>query len=218
MWIAELLPLSATMFSFVFGLRHFFKRGKPLFLQSITMAMGCHSLGSIYQLCLMLTNDTTFEGFTPAYLGRIGFFLFFIAASYGQMDRIIDDGTPAIRPSRYIALTAPVCAALLYIPNACIVDLPAATKISLLLVWIPALVSVYFNFKHAIVPDCDFGFVKAIKPYNMLAVGLGFAELFCLTARNSLHNALIVITSVIFSAFCVAIMIAAKKGAEKWTI
>ena len=218
MWIAALLPLSATMFSFVFGLCHFFKRGKPLFLQSITMAMGCHSLGSIYQLCLMLTSETTFEGFTPAYLGQIGFFLFFIAASYGQMDRIIDDGTPAIRPSRYIALTAPVCAALLYIPNACIVDLPAATKISLLLVWIPALVSVYFNFKHAIVPDCDFGFVKAIKPYNMLAVGLGFAELFCLTARNSLHNVLIVITSVIFSVFCVAIMIAAKKGAEKWTI
>jgi hypothetical protein len=218
MWIAELLPLSATMFSFVFGLRHFFKRGKPLFLQSITMAMGCHCLGSIYQFCLMLTSETTFEGFTPAYLGQIGFFLFFIAASYGQMDRIIDDGSPAIRPSRYIALTAPVCAALLYIPNACIVDLPAATKISLLLVWIPALVSVYFNFKHAIVPDCDFGFVKAIKPYNLLAVGLGFAELFCLTARNYLHNVSIIVTSVIFSVFCVAIMIAAKKGAEKWTI
>ena len=218
MWIAALLPLSATMFSFVFGLCHFFKRGKPLFLQSITMAMGCHCLGSIYQLCLMLTSETTFEGFTPAYLGQIGFFLFFIAASYGQMDRIIDDGSPAIRPSRYIALTAPVCAALLYIPNACIVDLPAATKISLLLVWIPALVSVYFNFKHAIVPDCDFGFVKAIKPYNLLAVGLGFAELFCLTARNYLHNVSIIVTSVIFSVFCVAIMIAAKKGAEKWTI
>ena len=80
--------------------------------------MGCHSLGSIYQLCLMLTNETVFEGFTPAYLGRIGFFLFFIAASYGQMDRIVDDGTPAMRPCRYLALLAPLCAALLYIPNA----------------------------------------------------------------------------------------------------
>ena len=89
-WIAELLPLSATMFSFVFGLKHLFKKGKPLFLQSITMAMGCHSLGTIYHLCLMLTSNTVFEGFTPAYLGRIGFFLFFIAASYGQLDRIID--------------------------------------------------------------------------------------------------------------------------------
>ena len=218
MWIAELLTLSATMFSFIFGLRHFFKRGKPLFLQSITMAMGCHSLGTIYHLCLMLTTETGFEGFTPAYLGQIGFFLFFIAASYGQMDRIIDDGSATVRSSRYIALIAPVCAALLYIPNARISDVPTATKVSVLLVWIPALFSVYFNLKHAIIPDCDFGFVKAIKPYNMLAVGLGFSELLYLTARNYLHNVSIGITSVIFSAFCVAIMIAAKKGAEKWTI
>jgi hypothetical protein len=218
MWIAELLSLSATIFSFLFGLKHFFKRGKPLFLQSITMAMGCHSLGSIYHLCLMLTNEALLEGFTPAYLGRIGFFLFFIAASYGQMDRIVDDGTPATRPSRYIALIAPVCAALLYIPTACSSGLPISAKVSALLVWIPALVSVYFNFKHAIIPDCDFGFVKAIKPYNMLAAGLGFVELLCLTARSYHHTVATVATSVIFSVFCVAIMIAAKKGAEKWTI
>ncbi len=218
MWVAELLPLSATIFSFIFGLKHFFKRGKPLFLQSITMAMGCHSLGSIYHLCLMLTNEVAIDGFTPAYLGQIGFFLFFIAASYGQMDRIIDDGTPAIRPSRYIALIAPVCAALLYVPNICIIDSPVSTKVAVLLVWIPALFSVYFNLKHAIIPDCGFGFVKAIKPYNVLAVGLGFAEISCLTAWNYSHIISIVITSSVFSVFCVAVMIAAKKGAEKWTI
>ena len=57
MWIAELLPLSATMFSFVFGLRHFFKRGKPLCFQSITMAMGCHCLGSIYRFTSYQFND-----------------------------------------------------------------------------------------------------------------------------------------------------------------
>ena len=218
MWISELLTLSATMFLFVFGLRWFFKKGKPLFLQSITMAMGCHSLGSIYHCCLILTNDSVFEGFTPAYLGRIGFFLFFIAASYGQMDRIIDDGTPAVRPSRYRALIAPVCAALLYIPNARISSLPASIKVSVLLVWLPALVSVYFNLKHAIIPDRDFGFVKSIKPYNLFAVGLGFAELFCLTAQNCFHDISLVIASAIFAAFCVATMIAAKKGAEKWVV
>ena len=217
-WIAELVPLSATMFAFVFGLCKFFKRGKPLFLQSITMAMGCHALGTIYHICMMLTNETAFEGFTPAYLGRVGFFLFFIAASYGHMDRILDDGTPVVRRSRYLALIAPICAVLLYIPNACISDLPMSTKVSVLLVWLPALVSVYFNLKHAIIPDCGFGFVKAIKPYNMLAVGLGFAELFCLTAWDYLYNIPLVITSVIFSVFCIATMFAAKKGAEKWTI
>lgn len=218
MWIAEIVPLSAVLFSFIYGLRNFFKKGKPLFLQSITMAMGCYALGSIYHLCQTLTVETIVEGFTPAYLGRIGFFLFFITASYGQMDRIVDDGTPKIKLRRYIALIAPVCALLLFMPNAFMEDLPISTKISVFLVWLPGMVSVYYNFKHAIIPDFDFGFIKAIKPYNILAVCLGFAELCCLTAWDYLYNAPLVITSIIFAIVCIATILAAKKGADKWTI
>lgn len=218
MWIAELLPLFATLFSFIFGINKFFKKGKPLFLQSITMAMGSHTLGSIYHLCQTLTTETVLEGFTPAYLGRIGFFLFFVAASYGQMDRIVDDGSKLIRPTRYIALIAPLCAVLLYLPNAFMEDLPIETKISVFLVWLPAIFAVYYNLKHSIIPDCDFGFIKAIKPYNVLATCLGFAELLCLTAWDYLYNTQLIICSVIFAILCVATMLAAKKGAEKWTI
>ena len=218
LWIAELVPLAATLYSFIYGINKFFQKGKPLFLQSITMAMGCHALGSIYHLCQTLTTETVTEGFTPAYLGRIGFFLFLIAASYGQMDRIVDDGSPAVKPSRYLALIAPVCAALLYLPNAMMEDLPTATKIAVLLVWLPGIVSVYYNLKHSIIPDCDFGFIKAIKPYNILATCLGFGELLCLTAWDYLYNTQLVIFSILFAILCVAMMRAAKKGAEKWTI
>ena len=218
LWIAELVPLSATLFSFIFGLKNFFKKGKPLFLQSITMAMGCHALGSIYHLCLTITTETVFDGFTPAYLGRIGFFLFLITASYGQMDRIVDDGSKQLRPSRIIALVAPLCAALLYLPNAVMVGLPTATKITVLLVWLPATVSVYYNLKHSIIPDFDFGFIKAVKPYNILATCLGFSELLCLTAWDFLYSVPLVITSLIFAGFCISMMLVAKKGAEKWTI
>ena len=216
--IAELVPLCATLFSFIYGLNKFFKRGKPLFLQSITMAMGCHALGSIYHLCQTLTTNTVLEGFTPAYLGRIGFFLFLITASYGQMDRIVDDGSKKLRPARYVALLAPLCAILLYLPNGLMEDLPLATKIAVLLVWIPAIFSVYYNLKHAIIPDFDFGFIKAIKPYNIIAVCLGFAELLCLTAWDYLYNAPLAITSFVFAGLCIAMMLAAKKGAEKWAI
>ena len=218
LWIAELVPLAATLFSFIYGLNKFFKKGKPLFLQSITMAMGCHALGSIYHLCQTLTTEEVLEGFTPAYLGRIGFFLFLLTASYGQMDRIVDDGSKKARPSRYIALLAPLCAVLLYLPNGTMEDLPLPTKIAVLLVWLPALFSVYFNLKHALIPDCDFGFIKAIKPYNILATCLGFAELLCLTAWDYLYNTQLVIATILFAALCVALIIAAKKGAEKWTI
>lgn len=217
-WIAELVPLCATLLSFAYGISKFFKKGKPLFLQSITMAMGTHTLGSIYHLCQMLTMETIPNGFTPAYLGRIGFFLFFIAASYGQMDRIVDDGSKKLRPARYIALIAPLSAILLSLPTALIKDLPSATRISALIVWIPAAFSVYFNLKHAIIPNLDFGFIKAIKPYNILATCLGFAELLCLTAQNCLNGISLLISSALFASLCVAMMFAAQKGAERWTI
>ena len=218
MWIAELVPLFATLFSFIYGVSKFFKKGKPLFLQSITMAMGSHALGGIYRVCQTLTTETALEGFTPAYLGKIGFFLFFIAASYGQMDRIVDDGSKKIRPTRFISLIAPLCVLLLYLPSALMEDLTTATKVACLLVWLPAVFSVYYNLKHAIIPNLDFGFIKAIKPYNILAVCLGFAELLCLTAWNYLYNIQLVITSVVFAVLCVALIFAAKKGAEKWTL
>ena len=217
-WIAELAPLFATMFSFIYGLKHFFKRGKPLFLQTITLAVGCHALGSIYHLCQALTSDALIEGFTPAYLGRIGFFLFIITASYGQMDRIVDDGSPKMKPCRRIALIAPICAALLYIPNCIIDDVPIQTKVVYALVWVPAVIAVYFNLKHAIIPNMDFGFIKAIKPYNILTLCLCFSELICLTAWDYYNAMLLALSAVVFSALCICTMIAAKKGVEKWTI
>ena len=216
--IAELVPLLATLFSLVYGLKHFFKKGKPMFLQTLTMAMASHALGSVYHLCQSLTSDTLIEGFTPAYLGRIGFFLFIITASYGQMDKIVDDGTPKMRPSRYIALLAPICAVILYIPNVIIEDVPIQTKIVYAFVWVPAVIAVYFNLKHVLIPNMDFGFIKAIKPYNIFTLLLCFSELIVLTAWDYYDIVLLAVSSVVFGVFCISTMIAAKRGAEKWTI
>ena len=217
-WIAELVPLFATLFSLIYGLRRFFKKGKPLCLQSITMAMACHSLGSIYHLCQSLTSDEIVEGFTPAYLGRIGFFLFILTASYGQLDRIVDDGSSKMRRARAIAFIAPILAVLLYIPNAMIEDVATSTKIVYAFVWIPAVISVYFNLKHAVIPDFDFGFIKAIKPYNIFVLCLGFAELLCLTAWDYYYPVPLALSAILFAVLCICTMLAARKGVEKWTV
>ena len=218
LWIAELFPLLAALFSFVYGLKFFFKKGKPLFLQSLTMAMASYALGSLYHICLTLTSDSLVEGFTPAYLGRIGFFLFLITASYGQLDRIVDDGSRKMRPARIIALIAPVCAVLLFVPNLVIEDVPAATKIAYLLVWIPATISVYFNLKHVIIPDYDFGFIKAIKAYNVSALCLSFSELLSLTAWDYYYSIPMAVISVLFGILCIITVVTARKGVKKWTI
>ncbi len=218
LWIAELVPLAATLFCSIYGLKHFFKRGMPLCLQSITMAMASHALGSIYHLCQTLTNENIVEGFTPAYLGRIGFFLFILTASYGQLDRIVDDGSSKMRYARILALIAPLFAVLLYIPNAMIEEVPTETKVVYALVWIPAVFAVYFNLKHAIIPDFDFGFIKAIKPYNIFVLLLSFSELLCLTAWDYYYPVQIAIMTVVFAVLCICTMIFARKGVKKWTI
>ncbi len=208
----------ATLVSLIYGIKHFFKKGKPLCLQSITMAMASHALGSIYHLCQTLTSENIVEGFTPAYLGRIGFFLFILTASYGQLDRIVDDGSSKMRRARIIALIAPIMAALLYIPNALMDDVSIATKVVYALVWIPAILCVYFNLKHAIIPDLDFGFIKAIKPYNVFVLLLSFSELLCLTAWDYYAPVPLAITAVAFGTLCICTMLFARKGVEKWTI
>ena len=218
-WIAEILPLIAALVAFVYGITHFFEKGKPLCMQSITLAMASHALGSIYHLCQTVARGALVqEGFTPAYLGRIGFFLFILTASYGQLDRIVDDGTPKMRRARILSLIAPALAVLLYIPNALIEDVAVGTKVTYGLVWIPAIACVYFNLKHAIIPDFDFGFVKAIKPYNVSVLLLSFSELLCLTAWDYYYPIPLAISAIVFSALCVCTIVCAKRGVEKWTI
>lgn len=182
------------------------------------MAMASHALGSVYHLCQALTSPDIVEGFTPAYLGRIGFFLFILTASYGQLDRIVDDSSSKMRRARIIALIAPLTAGVFYVPNILIEDVSVATKVVYALVWIPALFCVYFNLKHAIIPDFDFGFIKAIKPYNVFVLALSFSELLCLTAWDYYYPVVMAASAVVFGALCICTMVFAKKGVAKWTI
>lgn len=40
LWAADILPLLATLGTFIYGVKNFFKKGKAYYLQIVTMAMG----------------------------------------------------------------------------------------------------------------------------------------------------------------------------------
>ena len=220
-WVADIVPLLTCIGTFVYGVMHFFKKGKAYYLQIVTMAMGCYAMGSFYHLCQSITTGDLADGFTAAYLGRMGFFLFLFTANYGQMDGLLDDRTPSFKKYRYIALLAPFTAALLYLPCA-FADMPYSTKISLSFIWIAAIFSSYFNFKHAIINDLGFGFAKAIRPYNICALILTFLELILqvLWAYYDVNYILIPIIAVtiIFSVVSVVTIVTLKRGVEEWKI
>ena len=221
LWVADILPLLATLGTFIYGVKNFFKKGKAYYLQIVTMAMGCYAMGSFYHLCQSITTGDLADGFTAAYLGRIGFFLFLFTANFGQMDGLIDDRTPSLKKFRYIALVAPASAALLYLP--CVLaEMPYSTTISLSLLWIAAIFSSYFNFKHAIISDLGYGFVKAIRPYNICALILTFLELILQVLWayyvNDYILIVIMVVTIIFSIVSVLTMVTLKRGVEAWKI
>ena len=221
LWVADILLLLATLGTFIYGVKNFFKKGKAYYLQIVTMGMGCYAMGSFYHLCQSITTGDLADGFTAAYLGRIGFFLFLFTANYGQMDGLLDDRTPSLKKFRYIALIAPVTVALLYLP--CVLaEMPYSTKISLSFLWIAAIFSSYFNFKHAIISDLGFGFVKAIRPYNICALILTFLELILQVLWAYYVNDYILIVimfvTIIFSIVSVLTMVTLKRGVEAWKI
>lgn len=219
-FVADFVPFLASLGTFIYGVKHFFKKGKAYYLQIVTMAFGCYAMGSLYYLCQSITAEEVPEGFTAAYLGRIGFFLFLFTANFGQMDGLLDDRTPAFKNFRYIALIAPIAVALLYVP--CILtDMLISTKISLVFMWLAAMCSSYYNFKHAIISDLGYGFVKAIRPYNICALILTFAELILhiLWANaDDFGFVIIAVISALFSVMCAVTMVALKRGVEKWKI
>ena len=220
-WIAEIVPLLASLGTFIYGVKHFFKKGKAYYLQIVTMAFGCYAMGSFYHLCQSITTEEVVDGFTAAYLGRIGFFLFLFTANFGQMDGLLDDRTPVMKKFRYIALIAPVAVALLYLPCA-LTEMPFSTKIALVLVWLAAIFSSYYNFKHAIISDLGYGFVKVIRPYNICALILTFTELIVQVfwANYDIEFGFVIIAaiSVVFSIMCAVTLVVLKRGVEAWKL
>ena len=221
MWLSDVIILIAMVSIILYGVKYFFKKGKAFYARLITLGMGCYTMGTLYHLCQTLTLDEVTEGFTSSYLGKMGFFLFLFTANFGQMDTLLDDGNQCFKQSRYVAIIAPASAALLYVP-CLIAEMPFYTKLSFALVWICAMLSLYYNLKHAIIDDCGFGFAKAIRPYNSCAVVLTFIELIQLVLWSYYDIdggfILIAITSVLFSIMAVITMINLKRGIEAWTI
>jgi hypothetical protein len=89
-------------------------------------------------------------------------------------------------------------------------------------VWLAAAFSSYYNFKHAIICDLGYGFVKAIRPYNVCALVLTFTELILqiFWANYDIKFGFVAIAavSVFFSVMCAVTVVALKKGVEAWRI
>lgn len=213
--IVFLCAIAALIFSAV---KMLFKK-TALYFKLIFGAVFCHMLGYVYDICEYYTQGSLSEGFTIGYLGCIGSFLFLLTANLGYMDGILDDKKSTSKRIRFLALLAPLAALLLLIPNF-FAEVPMGTKAFYVITWIPAFFSTYFNLKHAIIPDMDFGFVKAIRPFNVVALLFSLLQLLHLTLWNFCVQAWVplLISGILLGSSSIVMIVLAQKGVEKWTL
>lgn len=205
-----------SVIALLYGVYMLISEKPPLYFRLIVASVACHILGYLFDICEFLTTGVLSGGFLIGYLGTIGCFLFLLTAGWGYMDEIIDDRTAGMKPYRWGALVAPATALVLLIPNL-VVDIPTPTKVIYAILWLPAIFSTYFHMKHAIIPDMGYGFVKAIRPFNLAALSFTFMQLIHLTLWNFFGWIPLLISGILFGASCTVMMIMADRGVKRWT-
>lgn len=203
--------------SFTYGIVRFFKKGKALYLQMIVGGLGCMMLGRVFQFVTLLTRGMLPEGFHIGTLGIVGGFVFFLSANYGQMDKLLDDGAKENRKYRLLGLLAPLLMAGIY----CLIFFFNPGLESMIVYGVMTAIIMfasYFNLKHFIFPDVEFGIIRSIRGYNLIALLLGVLSVGEITLMLWNKTVPLLILYIAICVVSIAVVPVLEKGVKKWTI
>lgn len=169
-FVSNIIVCSCAFVGFIYGAVRFIRKNKALYGQMITYAILCVVIGRLYDIARLSTGAEITGRFQLGTLASIGSFLFFFSANYGALDSIVDDGSKQFKKYRVFSLIAPVAVIVAYFPLFCFSDVSVLWKAQSGVVMFFAALCSYYNLKHLIIPDVDFGVVKSLRPYNFLAL------------------------------------------------
>jgi hypothetical protein len=215
--IANSITFVCAIAGFIYGGVCFFKPKKAGYAQMITMAVGCMAFGRLYQIVRILTVGDFLNRFQLGVLGVIGSLVFIFSANFGLMDRIGDDGSKRYLRYRLIPLAAPLAAVGIYLLVFPFSDQPKLVKIMAGVITFFVMEASYFNLKHLIFPDVDFGILKCMRAYNLFA--LIFAALCSaeMIAYSRGKESSVLIISILMGITLTILTPCVKRGIDRWT-
>lgn len=214
---SNILTCVFAFIGFIYGIVKFFKPKKALYAQMITLSVGCMAFGRLYQVVRLLTGGDIYNVFQLGIFGVIGSLLFFFSANFGLMDSLADDRSEQYRKYRIIPLIAPLVAAALYIVFILAYDMPRFAKIMSAILTIIVMETTYYNLKHMIFPDVDFGVINCLKTYNLLVLLYAMLCMAEMIAISRSHEILTAVFGVLMGITILLIVPVAERGIKKWT-
>lgn len=213
---ANIIVCVCALAGFIYGGIQFFRPKKALYAQMITLSLGCITFGRLFYIFRLLTGGTITETFQLGFLGLIGSLMFFFSSNYGTVDSLADDGAKQFKKYRLIALAAPVAAVVLYIGLFLPADVSTLWKILGAVLTLFVMAASYFNLKHLIFPDVDFGVVKCLRLYNLLAL-IYSVSIFIESWAMSRNNEVLTLICCCVTGLVTAAMIpSVVRGVKKW--
>ena len=214
--IANIIGFVCSLFGFIYGGLKFFRPRQALYAQMITLALGCCAFGRLFYIVRLLTTGYITDSVQLGFFGVIGSFMFFFSSNFGTLDSLLDDRTKAFRKYRVIALIAPAVFVVMYVLLFLIADISLMWKILGAVMTFFVALSSYFNLKHLIFPDVDFGVVKCLRPYNLLAL-IYSVSIFVESCALSRNNELLTFICCCVTGLITAAMIpTVVRGFKKW--
>ena len=216
--ILSLALTLCALFGFIYGLNRFFSEDDALYSQMIVYGIGCAMLGRAYETLQLLTTGEIHSGFHVGMLGILGSFMFFMAANYGQMDSLVDDGSKEFRKYRLISLAAPIVIGCLYAVYFRLVGWGESAAVNGVLSLIIAQAT-YFHLKHLIIPDVEDGIIRSIRKYNLMA--LIYAVLCMAEMIISAVPLPVFVIIPVYLGLCIVLVVfipVLAEGVKKWTI
>lgn len=214
--IANIIVCVCALAGFIYGGIQFFRPKKALYAQMITLSLGCITFGRLFNIVRLITGGTLSDHFQLGFLGLIGSLMFFFSANYGTVDSLVDEGSKKLKKYRLIAIAAPVVIVAMYVVLFLLSDIPTLWKILGAVLTLFAMSASYFNLKHLIFPDVEFGVVKCLRTYNLLAL-IYTAAIFTECVALSRDNELLTLISCCVTGIVTAAMIpTVVRGIEKW--
>ena len=215
--LSNIIACICAAVGFVYGAVKFMLPKKATYAQMITLAVGCTAFGKAYQIVRLLTVGDILGEFQLGLLGTVGSLVFLFSANFGAMDSIADDGSKAYRKYRIIPAVAPVSVVLFYVLLFLPGDFSVLVKAVAGVISFFAAQASYFNLKHLIFPDVDYGVVKCLKLYNLLALFFEFLCLVEITAYGFESEIASLIAGILTGVIMLIMTPIVERGIKKWT-
>ena len=208
--------MACSAVSFIPGAFMYLRPHKPLYASMIVLGTGCMMLGRAYTDLRVIAGLPVSGIFHAGILGTVGAFAFFFSSNYGQIDSLVDDGSDSFMKYRAMSLSAPVITALmyLYILNS---PAPRPEKISDGLAAAAIAAASYFHFKHIFIPDVDYGVVRCLRGFNVLALLYGILCMLEMTASAYNYHDLAAAVFILQCAVTLALVPIMHKGVKDWS-